>query len=96
MNKALAAATLGLIALGGAFYSVERRKLTAQEIPVIAVLAALAALGRIPFAMLPGVQPTTFFVIMAGFVFGPAAGFLTGATGAFVSNCFLGHGPWTI
>jgi energy-coupling factor transport system substrate-specific component len=28
-------------------------------------------------------------------VFGPLAGFIIGSTAAFVSNFFLGHGPWT-
>lgn len=73
----------------------ERRKLSAQEISLIAALSAIAALSRLPFAGIPGVQPTTFFVILGGAVFGPFAGGAIGALAALVSNVFLGQGPWT-
>ena len=33
---------------------------------------------------------------MSGLVFGPFNGFIIGATTAFVSNIFLGQGPWTL
>ena len=79
----------------GACATIERRRPSAKEAALIAVLAALAALGRVPFAGLPGVQPTTFLVIVSGAVFGSAIGGITGATAALVSNIFLGHGPWT-
>lgn len=68
---------------------------TSKEITLIAALAGVAAIGRVPFAALPSVQPTTFLVICAGYVFGPRAGFIVGATAALVSNFFLGQGPWT-
>jgi hypothetical protein len=51
--------------------------------------------GRIPFAALPGVQPTSFLVMVSGLVFGPQAGFMIGAMAALASNFFLGQGPWT-
>jgi len=51
--------------------------------------------GRVSFAALPTVQPTTFIVIVSGFVFGPRAGFMVGSTAGLVSNFFLGQGPWT-
>lgn len=68
---------------------------TSKEITLVAALAAVAAVGRVPFAALPSVQPTTFLVIASGYVFGPQAGFIVGATAALVSNFFLGQGPWT-
>lgn len=73
----------------------ERRKVNGREIVLLAVLSAVAAVSRIPFASIPNVQPTTFVVIMSGYVFGPESGFLVGATAALVSNLFLGQGPWT-
>ena len=85
-----------LIFLGALAFIFERRKVSAKEIAVIAVLAALAGLGRVPFAFIPSAQPTTFFVIMTGIVFGIRAGFWVGCTAALVSNAFLGQGPWTI
>jgi len=52
-------------------------------------------LGRVPFAAVPGLQPTTFVVLCSGYVLGPLAGFIIGSSAAFASNFFLGHGPWT-
>ncbi|HHW60485.1 MAG TPA: ECF transporter S component [Syntrophomonadaceae bacterium] len=72
-----------------------RRKEGGKELALIATMSALAALVRIPFAMLPSVQPMTFLIIMSGVVFGGRVGFFTGATAALVSNFFLGQGPWT-
>ncbi|MEW6572990.1 MAG: ECF transporter S component [Bacillota bacterium] len=66
-----------------------------REVAVISVLGTIAALGRVCCTALPGIQPTTFIVIISGFVFGPRAGFLVGSTAALVSNFFLGQGPWT-
>lgn len=66
-----------------------------KQLSLIAALTATAALGRVPFAALPGVQPTSFLILVTGLVFGPQAGFMTGAMSALVSNFFLGQGPWT-
>lgn len=73
----------------------ERKKATSREIVIIAILAAVAALSRVPFAAIPSVQPTTFVIFMSGLVFGAESGFLIGATAALVSNMLLGQGPWT-
>ncbi len=81
--------------LAAIFYVYERRGVSAREAALIATLAALAGLSRVPFAGLPAIQPTTFMVIVAGRVFGPGAGFMVGALASLVSNMFLGHGPWT-
>lgn len=96
MTRALFGMLLAIAALWFAFLRFERGRLSSKEIPLIAVLAALAALGRIPFAAVPGLQPTTFVVAASGLVFGPAAGFVVGAIAALASNIFLGHGPWTV
>ncbi len=76
-------------------YRFERRKIEAGELVILAVLAAIAAVGRIPFASIPSVQPTTFVIMMSGFVFGAESGFMIGATAALASNMLLGQGPWT-
>jgi energy-coupling factor transport system substrate-specific component len=77
------------------FIRFERRKLKGRELVILAVLGSVAALSRVPFASLPGVQPTTFVVIMTGIVFGGESGFVVGSLAALVSNIFLGEGPWT-
>ncbi|MCP8970712.1 ECF transporter S component [Ectobacillus ponti] len=73
----------------------ERKAFSSREIVLIAVLAAIAAVSRVPFAVLPSIQPTSFVIIISGIVLGGESGFLIGATAALVSNLFLGQGPWT-
>src|SRR5690606_16114673 len=67
----------------------------AREMVILAMLAAIAAVSRVPFAGIPSVQPTSFVIIVTGLVFGAESGFLVGAVTAIVSNIFLGQGPWT-
>ena len=61
----------------------------------IAVLAALAAAGRILFAPIPDFKPVSAIAIIAGAAFGRRSGFLVGALAALVSNFFFGQGLWT-
>ncbi|PDO10706.1 MAG: hypothetical protein BLM47_05725 [Candidatus Reconcilbacillus cellulovorans] len=85
-----------LVVATALFYArFERRSVPAREMALLAALAAIAAVGRIPFAALPSVQPTTFVVVTAGIAFGAEAGFVVGAAAAVVSNLFLGQGFWT-
>ena len=77
------------------YWGFEAGPATSREIAVIAVLGAIAGLGRISLAAVPSVQPVTFLVIIAGYVFGARTGFMVGATAALASNFFLGQGPWT-
>jgi energy-coupling factor transport system substrate-specific component len=48
------------------------------------------------FAAFPNFKPTTAIIILAGYAFGPRAGFMVGATTAVVSNMFFMQGPWTL
>lgn len=77
------------------FVYYEKKKLAVKEIAIIATMSGLAGVSRVPFAAIPNVQPTTFLVIVSGYVFGPGFGFMVGAVSTLVSNSFLGHGPWT-
>lgn len=95
VNWALFSFLLLGLAIAYLFSWAWRNMVGSKELALLASLSALAALGRVPFAALPGVQPTTFLVICSGMVFGPQAGFLVGVTAALVSNFFLGQGPWT-
>jgi energy-coupling factor transport system substrate-specific component len=74
----------------------ERKKYDSKEMVLISMLVAIGSIGRIPFQFIPGVQPTSFVIIVTGVVFGSEIGFFVGVTSAFVSNIFLGQGPWTI
>lgn len=84
-----------LIALVPFFIRFERKNIQARELVLIALLAALAAVSRVPFAALPSVQPTSFIIIICALVFGAETGLLIGVLAALVSNMFLGQGPWT-
>jgi energy-coupling factor transport system substrate-specific component len=83
------------IALAAGFAWYEREHPTTRVLALVATLAALAALGRIAFAPLPNVKPTTDIVLIAGYVLGGAPGFAVGAISALASNLFFGQGPWT-
>jgi energy-coupling factor transport system substrate-specific component len=82
-------------ALVAGFAWYERRHPSTRVLALVATLAALAALGRIAFAALPNVKPTTDIVLIAGYVLGGAPGFVVGAVAALASNLFFGQGPWT-
>lgn len=51
------------VALACLFWNFERGKTSAKELAFIAVLATVAAVGRVPFTILPNVEPTTFIVM---------------------------------
>ncbi len=89
---ALAVLGVGLVA-GFSWY--ERTRPPARIVAVVAALAALAVIGRIAFAPLPNVKPTSDIVLIAGFALGPAPGFAVGSISALVSNIFFVQGPWT-
>jgi len=81
------------LTLGFAWY--ERSHPSARVLALVATLAALAALGRIAFAPIPNVKPTTDIVLLTGYALGGAPGFAVGAVAALASNLFFGQGPWT-
>src|ERR671914_2695461 len=83
------------IALAGGFAWYEREKPPARVVAVVAALAALAVVGRLAFAAIPNVKPTTDIVLFAGYALGAIPGFAVGAVTAIVSNVFLSQGPWT-
>ncbi len=90
-------ASFGILALalaaGFAWY--ERARPSAKLLALVATLAALAALGRVAFAPIPSVKPTTDIVLFAGYALGGAPGFVVGAVAALASNVFFGQGPFT-
>lgn len=77
------------------FLRYENRKPTTQDSVLLAVLCALAVIGRTIFAALPQVKPVTAITIIAGATYGAEAGFLVGASSMLISNIIFGQGPWT-
>jgi energy-coupling factor transport system substrate-specific component len=96
MNWALIAVVSTLLFILFFFRRFEQAEISAKEIALIATMTTLAAISRVPFAVLPSIQPTTFLVMITGYVFGAQIGFIVGALAALVSNFFLGQGPWTL
>ena len=95
MSWVLASFLILGLALTAGFGWYERSHPSARVLALVATLAALAALGRIAFAPLPNVKPTTDIVLICGYVLGGAPGFAVGAVSALASNLFFGQGPWT-
>jgi energy-coupling factor transport system substrate-specific component len=85
---------LSLVLVAG-FAWYERDKPPARVLALVATLAALAVVGRLAFAAVPNVKPTTDIVLFAGYALGAVPGFAVGAVTALVSNVFLSQGPWT-
>lgn len=67
----------------------------AKVLTAVAVLSAVAVAGRILFAPLANFKPVGAIVIITGIVYGPFAGFMTGAISTLCSNMMFGQGAWT-
>ncbi len=83
------------VVLGVGWLAYERRRLSARMAAVVAVMSALAALGRDAFVALPDVKPITAMTLVVGYELGPLPGFAVGALGMLASNFVLGQGPYT-
>jgi energy-coupling factor transport system substrate-specific component len=80
-----------------AFFRIfERSKPSVENLVLIAVLIAIAILGTLPTAAVPGVQAASFIIIVTGIIFGRKIGFITGALTPLVLGLFLGIGYWTV
>ena len=95
MSWQLGALGILALALAGGFAWYERTRPDARIVALVGTLAAFAALGRVAFAALPNVKPTTDIVLVAGYALGGGPGFAVGALGGLASNFFFGQGPWT-
>lgn len=87
---------LGLVALLGVLLFVElgRGGMGPKAIALIGVLGAAMVVLRLP-GFIAGFSAMFIVVLVAGNSFGPAFGFVLGATGTFASGLFLGGlGPW--
>jgi len=72
----------------------DERSRDPRTVALTGVLVAVATTSR---QLLHGIEfsPVFFIVILAGHVFGFTTGFAVGALTMFVSNFFIGQGPWT-
>lgn len=67
-----------------------------KSIALVAVLTALSVTGRIVFAFIPNVQPTTTLLILVTLLMGMRYGTLHAILVMVASNLVLGLGIWTI
>jgi energy-coupling factor transport system substrate-specific component len=95
MSWQLGAFGLLAIALAAGFAWYERVRPDARIVALVGTLAAFAALGRVAFAAVPNVKPTTDIVLISGYALGGGPGFAVGAIAGLASNFFFGQGPWT-
>lgn len=78
------------------FMAFEKRKPQARELVILAVMIALAVIGRVAIPV-PHFKAAFAIIMLTGIAFGPEAGFIVGAVTAFASNFFYGQGaymPW--
>ena len=75
------------------FMAFEGRKPQARELVVIAVLCALAVVGRVAIPI-PHFKAAYAIIMLSGVAFGAQTGFVVGAVTAFASNFFYGQGPY--
>ena len=77
-------------------------KITAYPLPrviaAVMLLTAAGVLGRVALQYVPSVEPLTPMAVLIGLLFGPFAGFASGASGFYASNFLVwgGQGPWTV
>jgi energy-coupling factor transport system substrate-specific component len=95
MSWQVAAFGILALALAAGFWWYERTRPDARIVALVGTLAAFAALGRIAFAALPNVKPTSDIVLISGYALGGGPGFAVGAIAGLASNFFFGQGPWT-
>ncbi|WP_404452884.1 ECF transporter S component [Virgibacillus necropolis] len=72
------------------------RGISTYKLTLLALLAALAVVGRYAFAFIPNVQPVTAIIIICGLFLGPLAAMILAVLTTFLTNMFLGMGIWTI
>lgn len=70
---------------------IEKKNIGSRRMVIVAVLTALAVVGR----FIPLFKPITALCMMAGMYLGAEAGFLCGALSVLISNIYFGQGPWT-
>jgi energy-coupling factor transport system substrate-specific component len=95
MSWPLASFLLVGLVLAIGWFAYERRAPSARMAAVVAVMAAIAALGRDAFVALPDIKPITAITFVVGYALGPLPGFTVGALGMLISNFVLGQGPYT-
>ena len=85
--------SLGVAALALVLFmaGIEKKNIGSRRMVIVAVMTALAVVGR----FIPLFKPIAALCAMAGIYLGAEAGFLCGALSVLISNIYFGQGPWT-
>ena len=70
---------------------VEKKNIGSRRMVLVAVMTALAVVGR----FIPLFKPITALCVMTALYLGAESGFLCGALSVLISNIYFGQGPWT-
>lgn len=76
------------------FLAFEDRRPQARELVVLAVMCALAIVGRVAIPI-PNFKAIFAIIMITGMAFGPESGFIVGAVAALASNFYFGQGAYT-
>ena len=77
------------------FIELSSGRLDSRQLALLGVLAALNSVVRMLGAGLAGVETAFFLIVIGAYVFGPAFGYLLGASSLLVSALVTGGvGPW--
>lgn len=83
--------TVVLLSLLFFISGIEKKNIGARRLVIVSAMTALCVVGR----FIPFFQPITAITIICAIHLGAESGFLVGASSAFLSNFYFGHGPWT-
>ena len=72
------------------------KQVNTYKLTLIAMLAAIAIIGRIAVSTIPNVQPVTDIIILAGIFLGAVPAMMLACVVVFVSNAVLGMGIWSV
>lgn len=86
---------IALSSCGMVYSAYERKRGGIRRMVLIAVLVAMAVVGRCIFAPVPGFTPVAAIAIISAVYLGAEPGFIVGSLTALVSDIFFGIGPWT-
>ncbi len=70
-------------------------KISAEQLTALALLTAMAVMGRVLFAALPNVQAATFLLVIGGITLGWQMGLAAGALTGLLSCLVMGGGTFT-
>lgn len=70
---------------------IEKKNIGSRRMVIVAVMTALAVIGR----FIPLFKPITAICVTAAIYLGAESGFLCGALSVLISNIWFGQGPWT-